>query len=254
MLKNLFKRNKEKVEFVSLLPEVAQTMPIIPASKQQWKWAKEALENYKKVKEENQTTRFTHVARCPGILGITKTGWIQRAWQDIVIKTNGDGISYEWQTPINQSIIDSDHTWRWDYVSHHYEDLFGIYNPDKKCLKTVIKIQSPWMVYIPKGYYLMSMPLPYPDRHEWTAATGLLDPDYGPNFLNVQMFWNNLEGETVIPAGTPLCQYMLVKKHDVEGVVRSYEKRDIENLRLRATAIDCKYQSNYTMLKDLKWK
>jgi len=245
---------KPKLEFVALLTEVAQIMPILPASKHQWQWAKDALENYKKEKDNNKTNRFTHVSRCPGILGITKSGWIQRAWQDIVIETNGDGKSFKWKTPINQAVTDSDNNWKWDYVSHHPEELFGLYNPDKNCLQTIIKIQSPWMVYIPKGYYLMSMPLPYPDRHEWTAATGFLDPDYGPNFLNVQMFWHNLNGQTVIPAGTPLCQYILVKKQSVETIVRECNNNDIDNLRLRASAIDCKYQSNYTILKDLKWK
>lgn len=253
---NFFKKT-EKLEFVSLLPEMTQLMPIEPSRQVSYNWLKEAMADYKKIKAQKEplTERFTHFTRCPGMLSISKTGWVQRAWQDISIRTNGDGVSFEWTTPIDQNIIDADHNWKWPYVSHHPEDLYSQFNKlGNHTLKTVIKIQSPWVAYIPKGYYLMSMPIPYPDRHEFTPAIGLLDGDYGPNFLNVQMFWHELNGEVKIPAGTPLCQYMLIKKHDIKGIVREYNKKDIDNLRLRASTIDSKWQSNYTQLKKYKWK
>lgn len=250
---NFFK--KPKLEFVCLLPEVKQIMPIVPAKEISFEWTKKALSDYKSKIKDNPYERFTHISRCPGILGITKKGWVQRSWQDVVIKTNGDGKSFEWKTPINQAITDADHNWKWDYVSHHPEELFSQYNKlNKNTLKTIIKIQSPWMVYIPKGYVLMSMPIPYPDNHVFTAATGFLDGDYGPNFLNVQMFWHELNGETFVPAGTPLCQYILIKKEKETYDVRDVNTKDITNLRLRASAIDSKYISNYTKLKDLEWK
>ena len=110
------------------------------------------------------------------------------------------------------------------------------------------------MAYIPKGYTLMSMPIPYPDSHVFTAAIGFLDGDYGPNFLNVQLFWHELNGEVFIPAGTPLCQYILIKKEKDTAIIRDYTKKDIDNLRARASTIDSKYISNYTKLKDIEWK
>ena len=110
------------------------------------------------------------------------------------------------------------------------------------------------MVYIPKGYFLLSMPIPYPDNKDFTASIGLLDPDFGPNFLNVQVFWHNLNGVTKIPAGTPLCQYILIKKNNIEASVRAYNDDDIDNLRLRAATIDNQWLSNATKLKTYKWK
>lgn len=251
---NFFK--KPQVEFVTLIPEVMQIMPITPARDIKFDWVKEALADYKKLKTEaDGKEKLTHISRCPGILGISNQGWIQRSWQDIVIKTNGDGSTYKWKTPLNQLTTDLDHKWQWDYVSHHPEHLFSQYNKlNKNTLKTIIKVQSPWMAYIPKGYVLMSMPIPYPDNHIFTAAIGLLDGDYGPNFLNVQMFWHELNGETVIPAGTPLCQYILLKKEKIDYKIREYTKKDIDNLRLRASTIDSTYISNYTKLKNYKWK
>lgn len=247
---------KPKLEFVSLLPEVAQLMPIEPSKNVSYKWVKEALSDYKKITntEEPITNKLTHISRCPGINQINKTGWVQRSWQDIAIETNGDGSSFNWATPIDQSKVDADHTWTWPYVNQHPEDLYAKFNNDPKSLKTIIKIQSPWMVYIPKGYFLLSMPIPYPDNKDFTASIGLLDPDFGPNFLNVQVFWHNLNGVTKIPAGTPLCQYILIKKNNIEASVRAYNDDDIDNLRLRAATIDNQWLSNATKLKTYKWK
>lgn len=257
MIKNLFKRKDPKIEFVSLLPEVAQIMPIEPAKNIKYDWLKRAREDYSNQRKADPepTHKVSHITRCPGISSINRQGWVQRAWQDISIRTNGDGTSFDWITPINQKTVDCDHNWKWQYVDFHPESLYGQYKrQNNTTLKTVIKIQSPWMVYIPKGYYLMSMPIPYSDRHEFTAATGLLDPDYGPNFLNVQIFWHVLDGEVHIPAGTPLCQYILIKKDKFDSDVRAYEQKDLDNLRLRANTMDNRWIPNYNPLKNIRWK
>ena len=256
MLFKFFKK-KPTVDFVALLPEVAQIMPIEPAKNVKFSWLKEAMANYQQMKKANPTPnhKFSHITRCPGIANVARQGWIQRAWQDIIIKTEGDGVNFDWSTPIDQRNVDCDHDSRWPYVSFHPEELYGQFQRNNgNTLKTVIKIQSPWMVYIPKGYYLMSMPIPYPDRHEFTAATGILDPDYGPNFLNVQLFWHKLKDEFLIPAGTPLCQYVLIKKNDIKGNVREMDDKDLYNIRLRRNVIDNRWIANYNSLKNLRWK
>ena len=252
---NFFKK-KSKLEFVSLIPELTQLMPIESTKDVKFKWVKSALADYKKQKADNpnMTERFTHIARCPGINQIQRTGWIQRAWQDIAIKTDGSGDGFGWLSAVDQQRTDVDHNWKWPYMGHHPKELYSQFNHDGRSLKSILKVQSPWMVYIPKGYYLLSMPIPYPDNHDFTATIGFLDGDYGPNFLNVEMFWNNLDGVTIIPAGTPLCQYILVKKDEVDVEVREYQQRDIDNIRLRASTIDNQWISNSSKLKTYIWK
>ena len=249
-----FFKKKPKVEFVALLPEVNQIMPIIPASKMKFDWIKPAMEDWTKLKEKHEQlpTKLTHIARCPGIHKIMREGWILRSWCDFTIKTDGDGKSFQWATPVSQQTVDADHIWKWDYLSHHAESIFG--QVDKRnTLDTVIKVQSPWIVYIPKGYYLMSMPIPYPDNHSFTAATGLIDGDEGPNFLNVQLYWHELNNVTKIPAGTPLAQYMLVKKDKIDAEIRDVTDKDIKNLRLRSTILDNRFIVDYKPLKEVKW-
>ena len=90
---------------------------------------------------------------------------------------------------------------------------------EKIQLETVIKIQTPWFVEVPKGYSLLLMPLPYSDDKRFTAAMGLLR---GNQPLNVQVFWHCLNSEEIIPAGTPLNQMILIKDQSV-GYEINYE-------------------------------
>ena len=68
-------------------------------------------------------------------------------------------------------------------------------------------------MYVPKGYRLLSMPVAYSDTNAFTAATGLLNE--GIEALNVQLYWHNLNGETFVKKGTPICQYILIKNIDI---------------------------------------
>lgn len=251
-IKNLFRKESPKLRFVCLLPEVVKTMPIIHASKINFNWFRAAADHFKQLKVNAPLgASVKHVARCPGIISISKTGWIQRSYQDIVIKTNGDGAGFSWRTSIDQASLTSGHEWNYNYVSMHDENTIAPYNELKpNTLKTILKIQSPWVVYIPKGYYLLCSPIAYPDDNRFTAAYGLLDGDQGPNFLNVQLFWHRLNSEELIPAGTPLAQYFLIKKEDIDCEVASFTQQDLEDLRLRRLTLESQFLPSYSKLKD----
>ena len=252
---NIFKKENPKLEFVSLRPELTESMPMLPASKQQFKWAKEAIADYKKCLEQKDPySKFNHISRCPGMFTAMKKGWIHRTYTDIVIKTEAGKDTFGWRTATDQANADCDHRWTWPYISFHDKELFGPYCEKVGALPTIVKIQTPWIVYIPKDYYLLTMPLPYPDRHEFASTVGFLDPADGPNFLNVQLFWFALDEEVFIPRGTPLCQYYLIPKQEVEVVQRGYEQKDLDNLRVRTNIIDSQYKPNYNELKNINMK
>ena len=117
-------------------------------------------------------------------------------------------------------------------------------------MATMIKINSPWVVTVPKGYYLLCMPIPYSDDNRFTASMGLIDGDAGINFLNVQMFWHCLDSEEVIPAGTPLAQYFLIKKEDINVEVAPYTKDTLRGLRNRRLLLDSQFSRKYNSLKN----
>tara|TARA_R110000751_G_scaffold281937_1_gene384964 strand:+ start:1604 stop:2215 length:612 start_codon:yes stop_codon:yes gene_type:complete len=195
------------IKFKCFLPEVLEEYPITQISKKDFKWIGKAYTYYK-----NNNDKFKTI-RCPGIFSLLEKGWIQKSYQDISIKTNGDKESLIVATPYNQkegfqgNIIQ-------DYVSCHPPQQMDIFKPmPKHTLKTIIKIQSPWKVSIPKKYYLLVGSVPYNDEDIFTVAPGLLQ---GDNFLNIQMFWHKLNGEHVIKKGTPLAYYLLIEKKKYE--------------------------------------
>lgn len=255
MIKQLLNRFHNSIQselkFICLIPEVAKTMPITPASKVNYNWFRSATESFKQQKELAPTNAaIRHIARCPGIISVSKNGWIQRSYQDISINTNGDGTSFEWSTPLDQSKMATEHEWNYNYVSHHDDKILARYQELKpNTLRTVIKIQSPWVVYVPSGYQLLCLPIPYPDDSRFTAAIGIIDGDQGPNFLNVQMFWHSLNSQELIPAGTPLAQYFLVKKEEIKITVDQFSKKTLEDLRLRRMTLESQFLPSYAKLK-----
>lgn len=244
---------KPKLKFECLIPEVAEQMPIIPARKISFRWAKDMIENMKNTQHLwSANVQHTHVAKCPGIALVSRQGWIQRSYQDIYIKTNGTN-NFTWNTPLDQSTITVDHEWKYPYINYHPgtdTEPYGILKPNT--MATMVKIDSPWVVTVPKGYYLLCMPIPYQDDNRFTASAGLIDGDAGINFLNVQLFWHCLDSEEVIPAGTPLAQYFLIKKEKVDVEIGSYNNQTLKNLRSRRLKLDSLYNRKYQSLKSDK--
>ena len=198
---------KDKITFKSFIPNIEFSLeknkPI------NFSWFQRAYQDYKK----NFKSMDMHTVRCPGINSIIKTGWIQKTYQDIVITTNGNKTDFTWESKINQKNTEYGDVIG-DYVHYHPPaQLDKFRRMDQNTLKMIVKIQSPWVAYIPKGYKLLSMPVAYNDTNVFTAATGLLSE--GIESLNVQLYWHNLNGETFIKKGTPICQYILIKNINI---------------------------------------
>jgi len=200
----------DTINFYSLMPELVEQMPIEKAKISNFKWYKNLVDDYLKRKPP------VHTAKCPGIISIANEGWIHRAYQDFEIETNGDGETFSWKCDVDQSKSTHGHLIS-NYVSQHSkQQLFDFGTFKRDTLKTIVKIQSPWVVKIPDGYSLLSMPVPYSDNNEFTAAIGTLKD---LSFLNVQLFWHCLNEKVVVKKGTPLCQYILVKDHSVQSSI-----------------------------------
>ena len=223
------------LKFKCFIEGVAEKMPIIPTKEHSFEWFQKAREFYSQNKHlDFQTTR------CPGIASIFTKGWIQKSYQDFVIKTNGDEESFAWESEIDQH-IEVKGIFFGDYVSFHSADQLADFKKfPPGTLKTMIKIHSPWFVEIPKGYSLLVMPVPYSDESRFTAATGILK---GNQFLNVQLYWHCLNSTEVVKAGTPLNQMLLIKDdviaYDIETIedASDYlrEKWNLDAYRLRET-------------------
>jgi hypothetical protein len=214
MMLSFFK--KPKITFDCLVPGVERIMPMIPARELKHLWVQKALQEFADIRK-NPTwnmQRIPHTVKCPGIFSLQRHGWVMRTWQDITIETYGDGTNFKWSTPINQKDL---HPSKVDYVGANSQEQFANYQENwrPETLRTVLKIQSPWRCVVPKGYYLLEMAVPYLDEIRFTTISGFFDSDHGLAQLNPQFLCHVPQGKTLIKAGTPIAQYILVPKEKV---------------------------------------
>jgi hypothetical protein len=193
------KEKKPFIRFYSLTPGVAQLFPVIRSS---------SLDRNFKNTHEHPDVPATK--NCPAINKITNSGWIVTAPADFKIKTNGDGVSIEWLEPyqFNKS---SDHSPSSYVVLHGRLQTEPIVDDPETTVKTVIKLETPWRIDASEDIVLIQMPVTYSNESRFTAAIGILDPRYG-HTVNVQLFWKVMNGETIVRAGTPLCQFVPIPR------------------------------------------
>jgi hypothetical protein len=243
---NLFK--KPKIVFECLIPGVEQIMPIVEAKEIKHLWVGKAIDEFAadRKKPDFGMKKATYTAKCPGIFSLQRHGWVMRTWQDIVIETFGDGSRIEWATPIDQEALAKDVG---NYVGFHTETQLKGYmdNWPTNALATVVKIQSPWRCTIPKGYYLLETPIPYNDENRFTTLPGFFSPAQGPAQMNPQLLWHVPVGKTLIKAGTPIAQYILVpmEKHKLEvRAIGEANKHEVSSL-----LNDHRFIKNYAEVK-----
>jgi hypothetical protein len=211
------------IKFKSLIPEILKQNPIKKCKPNDFKWFNKTLEDLKRNGPFN-----IHIGRCPGIISILNKGWIQYSYQDFIIETNGDLESFKWYSEIDQKKLKNGN-FLGDYISSHPKEQLQKFKPFlENTLHAIIKIQSPWVVYIPDGYSLLSMPIPYNDDVRFTAATGFLKK---MSFCNVQIYWHRLNSKELIKKGTPLCQYLLFKDEEIDFEISKMNKNDISHLK-----------------------
>lgn len=240
---NLFKK-KPKIEFINQIPGVSELMPIIEAKSFRRPWVENALKDFAVQRSDPnwKHNKLQHTARCPGIFTLQRQGWIMRTWQDIVIKTNGDRKSFEWRSA---SVHGG------DAVSYHPEDqLYKFYsNWPENTLPLVLKFNTGWRCNVPKGYYLLEMPVTYSEETRFTTLPGFFYREAGPAHMNVQILWHVMDGEVLIKAGTPISQYLLVPKDQPEFVCR--EEQESDRLWLSTLYDTSKFVKNYNEVKKL---
>ena len=243
MFDNLFNR-KPKVVFTSLIPGMEKIMPIIPAKDYRHPWVDKASSEYSELRKQKDwgTFKVQHTVRCPGIFSLQRTGWIMRTYQDIWIETKSGSDDFLWQSALHQKKFYPE---LGDYVGSHPKSQLADYmvNWPEGTKKVLVKIHSPWKCIVPKGYYLLEMGLPYQDENRFQTVPGFFSHEHGPAQMNVQLLWKVDSGRTLIKAGTPISQYILIKKEEYDFVVNSDE--NMEQQKIFDIVNNCRFVKNY---------
>jgi hypothetical protein len=102
---------------------------------------------------------------------------------------------------------------------------------------------------VPKGYYLLEMPVPLSEEQRFTTIPGYFSREAGPASMNVQLLWHVLDGATLIKAGTPIAQYVLVPKEQPSMICRDAMPSD--KLSLSTLYDSSRFVKNYRDIKKL---
>jgi len=217
------------MEFIQRVEGVAELMPIIPASQYKHPWVGRLAEDLKKQRSRPDygMQQEIHTAKCPGIFGVVQNGWILRTWQDITIETNGDGNTCSWTSAINQDNLIGVNA----IGFHPAGQLTDFLENWDGALRQVVKFQTGWSCKVPKGYFLMEMPVAYSDDDRFEVLPGMHHVG-GYTELNPQTKWKVKSGKTLIKAGTPIAQYMLVKREEFDMSMRLAKGTELNLSRL----------------------
>jgi len=205
---------KPKVVFDCLIPGVERIMPMVTAKEFKHAWVGRAQQELAQARKQDTwgMKKAIHTAKCPGIFQLQRNGWIMRSWQDFTIETNGDGIDFNWTSAIDQTRFGLD-----GYIGAHPAFQLADYmeNWRANTLRTLVKVNSPWRCNVPKGYFLLEMGVPYQDENRFSAVQGLFSHEQGYAQLNPQLLWHIPKGKILVKAGTPIAQYMLIRKEHI---------------------------------------
>jgi hypothetical protein len=205
-----------KIQFISLIEGIEETMPVIPASEQKYGWVKRAGALTKELNKSQIGTKHHSTLKCPAIFQFRNNGFIVRLPFDIKIKINSE-LDYEWhhqhQTPgwlSNTGVMK-------EFVTHHDIDLMYNFMSSwpQDTMKIILKLNLPWALRIPKGFDVLMIDAFYKDDNRFTVCPGIFESELGIGNLTVPVMWHSTKGEFLIKAGTPIAQLVPIKKETV---------------------------------------
>ena len=130
------------IEFFSTIPGVAEAFPIIEAKNFRPEWTKAAIKDLTDKKSKvtnNDTGRFTHLAYCPGIFDLFKTGYIVPMWYDVNIKTQKDTPGFSWTVADKAFGTLSD----MKFIDTHSDRITDFIPKRKGTIGNIVKINTP---------------------------------------------------------------------------------------------------------------
>lgn len=212
-----------KIEFYSVVDGIELMYPPVKATDIPMPWVKGVRELYATMQKDIGAWSVTGAHMCSGIREFLDNAYVLTSWHDVIIKTYGDGHSFEAETTVTNASLVNDRKG----VEFFPPKQFGDYATlPPQTLKSIIKIPTPWRFNMPKGWGLLYAPLHYGDENRFTSVVGVVDPKV-LNELNAVFFWHVLEGSTFIKAGTPMCYLIPVKLDEtMEVTIRGATEKE----------------------------
>lgn len=206
-LKSLIK--KPKIKFYSDFPEITEQYPIYPAREYKRKWVRDCAKSFAKYRDKmGDKHSLITSTKCPGIRNIMESGYIVQSWFDFTIETDGKDFQVFYPEQLEKHMQDIGYT---NPLVNSFNTKYSPLNiPTGQSLPHIIKIWTPYHFEVPDTHELMVLPVQYDDNETFTACTGSIS-GFEIDF-NVHVYWHNTQGSAHVPAGTPLCQLVPIRR------------------------------------------
>lgn len=181
------------------------------------------IEWYESIKAEKLTLdneEGKNVKSCPSFIETYKEGYVIPAPTDYRISVHEDG-SFFWE--VARSFKD---TIERDDIEYHYNEQLVNHLPDDFDTKMIIKINTAWKVFTPKGYSIRIMKMPFTSNKNFEPTYGQLrtDKNYHLNFqINIK---TNTE-EVLIKQGEPLALIVPFKRENFKSQIVDLNEKNI---------------------------
>lgn len=223
----------DKVEWVTSVPGLAETYPIIPARTALPAWFKASPTKISKDRahghgmgghgappgpppkqggtvvapaaywrDESPTIRH-----CPGVVDVMRSGYLLRAWTDIEITTPEPPKGPEDQFRAITGMRPDELGGKIGAFGPGLNQKLPLW-PGEYAF--ALKFDSPWVCKTPPGYSLLYAPVPYDEQRPYRVLHGITDNDTF-HIVNLLIMWSHY-GTYVIEAGTPLCWLLPIRR------------------------------------------
>jgi hypothetical protein len=156
---------------------------------------------------------------CPSFFQLFNEGYVIPAWCDMTFVYDKTTDQYAWQTGKTGSIFEMSTHSNFQFIDH------ANYLFQNKQASFIFKADSPWKIFTPKGYSCFQLPLFYHFNNDWTVLPGILNSDVFHN-INIQIAYFGDKTEVYIKKGTPLTQYVILKRNKYKTIIRNSTSLD----------------------------
>lgn len=203
---------KPNIKVYTEFPQIADQYPIYSSREYKRSWVKECARAFIRYKERiNKTKTLITASKCPGIRSVREKGYILQSWFDFTIETTEKDFQVYYPTNLENHLKEIGYT---NPLISSFDTRYSpVKIPIQNNLPHIIKIWTPYCLEIPKNYELLILPIQYSDNDIFTACSGSIT-GFEIDF-NVHVYWHKINQKVHVPAGTPLCQLVPIRKDQI---------------------------------------
>jgi hypothetical protein len=179
---------------------------------------------------------------CPSFPDYFTQGYILPMWADTTLWHDEESGEWKWNCGTSNSGFEIFWHPKEQFLDHVSGSFFG-----NKATFT-FKFITPWRALTAPGYSLLQLPMFFHQDDGFSVVPGVLETDVFSS-LNLQVLYYGDKKEIFIPRGTPLVQYIPIKKEKLIFEVSAASREDKKLIRSQDLKIRTVFKNGYKLEK-----